>query len=333
MFSNAQARQPFLCALANVARGAHVNNTVLCRDGAPQRTIAAVLADPPQRLAVFGARDGLELSLASVYACFVALFLGGFRGIVQRRFAVAVPFQCCATAASRDGTTLYATAGTQHLLRISLATGKVLREVTADTEAQGHVSVAIDGLVYVADTGRHRVQVLTPDLDFLAYIGEGKLHQPWAISTTAEVVVVSSAVDRWQDIQFAVLFRRSDGVELRRVALDSAYVPSLCFWQDNIAVGDLYTRFVKMINQEGRAGFTAMYGPVQNIACSDAGELVLIGGGVCVLDTQYKVVNQVFCGNFCERFPGDSASRGCVRRDNVISVTAAPNSWTVTVWA
>jgi hypothetical protein len=287
-FSDAEARQPFLRALASVARGAHVR-TELCREGAPQQTVAAVLADPPRRLAVSGAREGMELSLASLHACYIALFVGGFRGVLQRRFAVPAQLHFCALAVSPDGTALYATTAANHVLRICLATGRVLRDVAAadtDThlpEFQGEVSVASDGLVYVADMNYRRVQVRTPDLEFLAYIDAGKLRNPWNICTTAEVVAVSSDVE-YHFIRTAVLFRRSDGAELRRVKLWHAIHPSFCFWQNNLVSGDGYLPYVEVINLDGAALFSARHAPVQSIACSDAEELVSIGDCVRVYE-------------------------------------------------
>jgi tripartite motif-containing protein 71 len=72
-------------------------------------------------------------------------------------------------------------------------------------------SVAPDGFVFVADAGNNRVQVMTPSLDFHAFIGQGQLAGPVGVCANADVVVASE-----YGAHAISVFNRGDGALLRR---------------------------------------------------------------------------------------------------------------------
>ncbi len=72
------------------------------------------------------------------------------------------------------------------------------------------VYIAPDDFVFVADNGNHRVQVLTPTLDFHSFVGVGQLRGPAGVCANADVVVVSDA-----DVHRISVFKRGDGALVR----------------------------------------------------------------------------------------------------------------------
>ena len=184
-------RHAFLTALANVADGADVRDTV-------GNVVGAVLTDPQRRLCVFRGRDDMARALCSVYACFVTLFLGGcFRGHEQRRIPTQ-SFICGGMAVTPDGSRLLLTDQNYDCIRLyAVADGTHLGDVFGSTEAlqfcnPGRIFVARDGFIFVADTGNNRVQVLTPHLVFSGFVGAFVLSSPTCVCASDDMVVANS---------------------------------------------------------------------------------------------------------------------------------------------
>jgi hypothetical protein len=168
--------------------------------------VGAVLGDALRRVAVLGGREGMSRSLGSVYGGAVTRFLGGsLRGIVSR--AIDMPFRtvCKWVAVSRDGTTLLLSdsgvpADGHNLYELHAADGSRRRVVGGKGDAPlqfnspRQVCIAADGFVFVADYHNHRVQVLTPTLDFDSFIGQGQVALPLGVCANADVVVVTFKV-------------------------------------------------------------------------------------------------------------------------------------------
>jgi DNA-binding beta-propeller fold protein YncE len=153
-----------------------------------------------------------------VYGGSVTRFLGGaLRGVVSR----VIPCRSNGVAVSVDGGTLLVSDGLygcSHVIcEINVADGSTRRVV--GREGRGplrfchpqQVCIAPDGFVFVADAGNHRVQVLTPTLQFNRFIGRGQLKCPVGVCANADVVVVSESHGHCVSV-----FRRSDGALLRR---------------------------------------------------------------------------------------------------------------------
>ncbi len=122
---------------------------------------------------------------------------------------------------SRDGSTLLVSdyvGGSHAIHEFRVADGSRLRVVGGKGsgrlrfEGPRQVWVASDDFVFVADYNNNRVQVLTPHLDFHAFIGMGQLHLPGGVCANDDVVIVSEAgSDRIS------VFNRGDGALVRHV--------------------------------------------------------------------------------------------------------------------
>jgi DNA-binding beta-propeller fold protein YncE len=125
-------------------------------------------------------------------------------------------------AVSVDGCTLLVSdsiGGSHAIHAFNIADGSLLRVVGGKGDAPlqfctpFQVSVAADdGFVFVAELGNNRVQVLTPSLDFHAFIGAGAVTRPTGVCANADVVVVSEAGTHRISV-----FDRRDGTLRRRV--------------------------------------------------------------------------------------------------------------------
>ncbi len=124
-------------------------------------------------------------------------------------------------AVSRDGSTLLVSDGgsgcTSHAIHeFRVSDGSRLRVIggAGDGPLQfkqpAQVWVASDGHVFVAELGNYRVQVLTPRLDFHAFVGVGQLNKPKGVCANDAVVMVS------EDTHRISVFKRGDGALLRR---------------------------------------------------------------------------------------------------------------------
>ncbi len=186
----------------------------------PDLCVGAVLGDAEHRVALMGGRHGMSRSLGSVCGGAVTRFLGrGLRGVKSRVVATpGVKSWSNGVAVSRDGSTLLVSDywGRSHLIyKFRVVDGSRLRVIGGfgDGPLQFHspcqVWIASDDFVFVAEYGNHRVQVLTPRLDFHAFIGQGHLSSPHGVCASDSVVVVS-------EISHISVFSRGDGALLRR---------------------------------------------------------------------------------------------------------------------
>jgi hypothetical protein len=162
-------------------------------------------------------------SLGSVHGGAVTLFLGGRvnDGHIRVMSMPGVLSVCGSVAVSGDGSTLLVSDSRRHAVHeFSVADGSRRRVVGAsergDEQLQffgpSQVYIASDDFVFVAERLNHRVQVLSPRLDFHGFVGVGQLEDPVGVCATADVVVVTEH----RECRMSV-FDRSDGVRLRRV--------------------------------------------------------------------------------------------------------------------
>jgi hypothetical protein len=149
----------------------------------------------------------------------------------------------------------------------------------------------------VADGRNNRVQVLTPSLDFHAFIGEGELDSPVGVCANADVVVVSETSSH----RLAV-FNRRDGALLRRFRGRGDgrlhWPRGLCFMSSrrHVAVTDSTNHRVSVFTVDGtlirHVGVGVLRDPV-GVACSAYDELVVADMGnhrVCVFSVDGDVV-------------------------------------------
>jgi DNA-binding beta-propeller fold protein YncE len=268
-------------------------------------------------VAVLGGREGMSRSLGSVYGGSVTRFLGGgLRGIVSRVIATpGVRAGGSCMAVSRDGSTVLVsdTGGGSHAIHeFRVSDGSLLRVVggAGDGPLQfkhpRQVWVASDDFVFVVDGGNHRVQVLTPRLDFHALVGVGELENPVGVCANDAVVVVS------EPGRLSV-FSRGDGALLRRIGSKGSgngqlkWSLGLCFMSDgrHIAVGDNGNHRVSVFSVDGgfvrHVGVDVLKCPM-GVACSAYDELVVADSSnyrVAVFSASgemVKAMSGAFCG-------------------------------------
>jgi DNA-binding beta-propeller fold protein YncE len=256
--------------------------------------VAVVLRDAGRRVAVLGGREGMPRSLGSVYGGAVTRFLGGgLRGVESRVIAMpGVKSENNGVAVSRDGCTLLVTdgcGGTHAIHEFSVADGSRLRVVGRRGKKPLHfndprqVWIAPDDLVFVSDRGNNRVQVLTPALDFHAFVGVGDLDGPVGVCADDDIVVVSE----WGHlgVRRISVFNRAGGALLRRFGDDQLSLPcGLCFMSGHrhVAVADYSRHRVCVFSVDGElirhVGDGKLRGP-HGVACCAAGELVATDRG------------------------------------------------------
>jgi DNA-binding beta-propeller fold protein YncE len=219
----------------------------------------------------------------------------GFRGEESRVIATTgVRSFGNGVAVSRDGSTLLLTDndGGSHAIHVfRVADGSRLRVIGGPGDgplqfkSPGQVWVAPDDFVFVADFWNHRVQVLTPTLDFHAFVGVDQLERPAGVCANDTIVVVSE----WAADRIAV-FNRGDGALLRRFGsfgsddgqLNSAF--GLCFMTGDrhVAVADHHNNRVVVFSVDGdfvrNVGVGTLIQP-RGVACSAYDELVVADGG------------------------------------------------------
>ncbi len=287
----------------------------------PDVCVAAVLVDALRRVAVLGGRDGMARSLGSVYGGAVTRFLGGgcCRGVVSRVIDTPVAkSECNGIAVSVDGSTLLVTdwhGRSQGIHEISVGDGSVRRVAGSYGDgplqfaSPGQVCVAPDDFVFVADFLNHRVQVLTPSLEFHAFVGVagGDLERPGGVCANDDVIVVSE--------EFAArvsVFRRGDGALLRRFGSrgsgDGQLLGplGLCFMPGHrhVAVADSSNDRVSVFSVDGE--FVRHVGVGQltfphGVACSAFGEIVVADTDnrrVVVFSASGDVVAAIGSGTF-----------------------------------
>jgi tripartite motif-containing protein 2/3 len=264
----------------------------------PNVCVSAVLGDALHRVAVMGGREGMSRSLGSVLGGSVTRFLGGsLRGVVSRVINTpGVQSDGNGVAVTVDGSTLLVSdyGGGSHSIReYSIADGLQLRVVGAGTHGSGdleffrprQVWVASDGFVFVADFMNHRVQVLTPTLDFHTSLCEPRLAGPVGVCANADVIVVAEyAEDR------VTVLRRCDGAPLRRFGSKGGGDGQLdrpsgvCFVSDDrhVAVTEVVQSRVSVFRVDGdfirHVGVDVLRFPA-GVACSAFDELVVADRG------------------------------------------------------
>jgi hypothetical protein len=330
--SAASARMWFLRALCAIAEGADVG--VKPDAAAPECCLPAVLHDAQSRLCVMGGRAGMPRSLGSVYAGSVVRFLGGFRGLQQHRTVSVVGmriFDSLDVAVTRDSGTLLVTAHHQHCVYlVDVATGDVIRTLGGGGGHLGNgplqfnlpsfVCVSPDDFVFVAEYGNHRVQVLSPQLDFHSFVGVEHLRGPHGVGADNGVIAVS-------DIKACkiFLFSRRDGALLRCFgspgsgAGQLACPLGLCVLGESgrIAVANATTQRISVFSFDGtfvcHVSDTALCAP-EAVACSAFGELVVA--------TKRGVVVLSASGELLDKISTDIFTGVAVHGDRVFAVTA-----------
>jgi DNA-binding beta-propeller fold protein YncE len=277
--------------------------------------VAAVLGDAEQRVAVLGGREGMPRSLASVYGGAVTRFLGGScRGVVSRVIQ-GVTSSISGVAVSHDGSTLLVSDcpafRTSAIHELSVADGSRLRVIGGAGDgpiqfaAPCQVWVASDDFVFVAELGSNRLQVLTPTLDFHAFVGVGQLVGPGGVCADDAVIVVSEL-----DAHRISVFSRGDGALLRRFAKkgrgDGQLIcpRGLCFTSGHrhVAVADYSNSRVSVFSVEGEFVRHVGVGELRypsSVACSALDELVVADcGRVAVFSASGELVKTMGDGGF-----------------------------------
>jgi DNA-binding beta-propeller fold protein YncE len=193
-------------------------------------------------------------------------------------------------AVSRDGSTLLVSDndGGSHAVQVfRVADGSRLRVIGGEGvgplqfKNPYQVWVASDDFVFVAEAGNHRVQVLTPHLDFHAFVGVGQLRGPAGVCADDDVVMVSEF-----DAHRIGVFNRCDGALLRRFGSQGnadgrlCSPKGLCFMSGHrhVAVADHYNHRVSVFSVGGEfirnVGVTKLKYPT-GVACSAFDELVV----------------------------------------------------------
>ncbi len=216
----------------------------------------------------------------------------GCRGIVSHVIDMPrVKSACNGVAVSRDGCTLLvcdSDGGSHAIHEFRVADGSRLRviggagEGTLQFSIPHQVWVASDDFVFVADTGNDRVQVLTPRLDFHAFVGVGQLEFPVGVCADDDVRVIMVSEPGAHRIS---VFRRGDGALLRRFGSRGSgdgqldFPSGICFMSGHrhIAVADCHNHRVSVFSVEGEfirhVGVDQLGLPL-GVACSAFDELV-----------------------------------------------------------
>jgi DNA-binding beta-propeller fold protein YncE len=204
-------------------------------------------------------------------------------------------------AVSRDGSTLLVSDynGGSHSISVYNVADGVRTKVFGGPAAgsgplqlnrPGQVWIADDGVVFVADCGNHRVQVLAPGLDACSSsLGAppGTLNGPVGVCANADIVVVSEVTAH----RLTVL-KRSDGSVVRRMGCEGSGDGQLkqphgvCFMSggSHVAVADYVNNRVCVFGVDGtfvrHIGVGVLKTPT-GITCSALDELVVAdtGGG------------------------------------------------------
>jgi tripartite motif-containing protein 71 len=279
--------------------------------------VGAVLGDGPRRVAVLGGREGMPRSLGSVYGGSVTRFLGGCRGVASRVVDMpGVRSFSNGVAVSRDGSTLLVSdysGGSHAIHEFRVADGSRLRVIGGagagplQFKKPCQVWVASDDVVFVADTGNDRVQVLTPRLDFHGFVGVGELSGPAGVCADDDVIMVSEFYAHRISV-----FARCDGALLRRFGSQGSgdgqlkYPYGLCFMSGHrhFAVADRYNHRVSVFSVEGEfvrhVGVGKLDWP-SGVACSAFGEIVVADTGhdrVVVFSASGEMLNTMRVGRF-----------------------------------
>jgi DNA-binding beta-propeller fold protein YncE len=187
---------------------------------------------------------------------------------------------------SADGTTLLEANTAEGLIHvISAVDGSLLRTVGCLSQPRA-ICTANDGVVFVADYGNNRLPMLSPQLSFLGFVGDGVLRGPTGVCADADVVVVAEV-----HANRVSMFSRRDGSVVSRVGgfgrgdglLSSPR--GVCFMADHrhIAVADYGNHRVSVFSVRGdfvrHVGVGVLWLPT-SVACSAFDELVVADSGV-----------------------------------------------------
>ncbi len=321
---SATARLWFLSACCAVAEGADVplSHTVVPEPSSrcpPDVCVSVVLGDKLHRVSVLGGREGMPRSLGSVFGGSVTRYLGGCSRVEESRV---VPIGHVTSlfgnlAVTPDGATLLvsdACSGNGPLRReddywrdrrainaFAVADGSpragasltgggyypfLVCQWNQPTWSQFAVSIAVDGYMFVADAGNHRVHVLTPRVRFDSFLGVGQLHCPSGVCANTVVVVVSES----NPANCISVFNRGDGALLRRFGSEGSgdgqlHFPSgLCFLSGDrhVAVADSNNHRVTVFSTDGEfvrhVGVGELESPT-DVAASAFGELIVADTG------------------------------------------------------
>jgi hypothetical protein len=307
--TNEKALAPLLRAICRVAEGSarvrsaadirrrHMSTSRVC---AAALTLASVLRDT-RSFSVLGGRPDAPRSLGSVHAAAVLRFCRSTFRARKRRFTplgdLGSVEHCFAL--TRDGKTLLMTntrIGNVHaILAVDVESGALVQSVgkwggskwgirPLDFNDTQHIYVAEDDFVFVADCGNDRIQILTPQLGFHAFVGRGELHRPVGVCADDDAVFVSQSVYP----SCIKMFGRRDGA-LRRVFGHAQLTNplGLCFASRNrrVVVADNSARYggIAIFSREGVFKRTLCGGQkdepaarrVTSVACTDADEIVV----------------------------------------------------------
>jgi hypothetical protein len=248
----------------------------------------------------------------------VTRFLGGgLQGVVDRFIVTAVRSNCNGMVVSRDGSTLLVSdrdGGSHAIHEFRVSDGSRLRVIGGKGDGPLQfkkplqVWIAPDDIVFVADRDNHRVQVLTPRLDFHAFIGVGELKTPAGVCANDAVVVVSET-----NVHRISVFSRGDGALLRRFGSRGSgdgelkWPLGLCFMSDerHVTVADNYNNRVSVLSVDGEfirhVGMREVVKP-SCVACTAYDEIVVADKG------RHRVDELVLADNCRSRIAVFSAS-------------------------
>lgn len=241
----------------------------------PASCVAAVLSDAQHRIACLGGREGMPRSLGSAYGGMVTQFLNGcFRGERARLLKTHARFNnaytcvfnnayTCVTP-TYDGAGFLATSTHKANLYLLDAAGRKLRALG---RGNGHrplffslpaqVCVAPDGFVFVAEAGNDRVQVLTPQYKFHAFLAIdafSALRPRGVVATDTTVFVSVTAVSSAAAHGDCVLvFERATGALLRKLGEGCLIYPwGMCLLPKSglLAVAQLTQHRVAFLNPD-----------------------------------------------------------------------------------
>jgi hypothetical protein len=257
--------------------------------------VGAVLGDALRRVAVLGGREGMPRSLGSVYGAAVTRFLGGsLRGVVSRVIDTPVAVsEGGGVAVSVDGCTLLVSDGlfgSSCIHELSIVDGSRRRVIDGKGDRPLQfadpckVCIPADGFVFIAECGNDRVQVLTPALDYHAFIGVGQLKYPVGVCANADVVVVCDFTT-----DPIAVFNRGDGALLRRFGSvsvgdgEQCQPRGVCVMSGRrVAVADHGNHRVSVFSMDGEfirhVGVGVLQRP-KGVAASAFDELVVAGYG------------------------------------------------------
>jgi hypothetical protein len=313
-------RHCFVKAACAVAEGATVQSA-----SSASACVSAVLGDAGRRVCVLGGREGMPRSIGSVYAGAITLFLGGLCGVVRRTFTTTRKLIILGNgiAITRDRSMLLITTIDHAMDVVSAADGALLCTLggqRGDGPLQFYVPrqvhVAPDDFVFVAECGNNRLQVLTPQLGFHAFIGVENLTGPNGVCADDESVYASEALANRISV-----FCRRDGNLLRRFGTygrDDGQLnwPSgLCFVNrrhgrsdshGHIAVADACNKRVCVFGVDGtfvrHVGAGVFRRHSAAVACSAFGELIVNDGDqLALFDTDGELVKTFRdgCNTYC----------------------------------